>query len=101
MPPHGRHCAVKARQFIAIELKRRAQAPGSVAIWTRGATFELLDAMHAQASPLGQRLLCQAGRLSMLTRQIAKGGRSGCGHSRASLSQGFLCGGDPPAIMPA
>ena len=43
--------------------------------------------MHAQASPFGQCLLCQAGRLSMLTEQFAKGGRRAGEHGRASLSR--------------
>jgi hypothetical protein len=57
--------------------------------------------VHAQAGPLGQCLLCQAGRLSMLTEQIAKGGRRAGEHSRASLSQGFQRADDPPACTPA
>jgi hypothetical protein len=101
MPPHGRHRRLKPGLLVSAELKRCDQPLSRVAIRTRGAAFELLDAMHTQASPFGQCLLRQAGRLSMLTEQFAKGGRRAGEHSRASLSQGVQRAGDPPASTPA
>jgi hypothetical protein len=55
----------------------------------RGAALELLDAMYAQAGSLGESLLRQSCRLSVVTEQIAKGGRGTAEHPRDRTIRGF------------
>jgi hypothetical protein len=69
------NCRMEHLAVLRGEFERPSKAASGVAIGMRYAAFELLNSVHAQPGALSQLLLCEPGRETMVSEQIAKCGR--------------------------
>ena len=99
---HGRNRRLETGLVPSLQLQRGDQSLGRIAIRMCGPAFELLNAVDTQAGALGELLLRQSRRLSIVAELIAKGRRRARReHLSARQRITGISPADPPACTPA